>query len=221
MKNYIIYKHTSPSGKIYIGQTCKTNPKRRWANGKGYKSNPYFYNAISKYGWSNFTHEIICSDLQKWEADWTEKYLIAFYNTTNPQYGYNLTCGGEGTSGFHHSEETKQKIGDANRGNSACAVNKGKHLSEETRKKLSVIKKGKKLSPETKAKLSEAHKGNKNMLGKHHSEETKQKLSEHFKGCTSWNKGIPCREETKRKLSERNKGLHRVYDENGKYHYEK
>ena len=86
---------------------------------------------------------------------------------------------------------------------------------------LSVIKKGKKISPETKAKLSEAHKGNKNMLGKHHSDETKQKLSEHFKGCTSWNKWIPCREETKRKLSERNKGLHRVYDENGKYHYEK
>lgn len=155
MKTYVIYKHTSPSGKIYVGQTCKENPKRRWANGKGYKENPHFYKAINKYGWNNFTNEIICSDLVKWEADWVEKYLIAYYNTTNQDYGYNLTSGGEGISGFHHSEETKQK------------------------------------------------------------------LSEHFKGCTSWNKGIPCKEETKRKLSERNKGLHRVYDENGKYHYEK
>ena len=40
---YTVYKITGPTGKVYIGCT-KTTPKRRWRNGKGYKSGqPYFY----------------------------------------------------------------------------------------------------------------------------------------------------------------------------------
>lgn len=79
---------------------------------------------------------------------------------------------------------------------------------------------GKHLSEETKQKLSEVNKG------KHHSEETKRKQSESHKGKTPWNKGkTNCySEETKTKKSEsmkgKNKGAHRVYDKNGKYHYE-
>ena len=42
--NYCVYKHTSPSGKVYIGQTS-INPLDRWQNGKGYKKQA-FYNAI-------------------------------------------------------------------------------------------------------------------------------------------------------------------------------
>ena len=30
---YCIYKHTCPSGNIYIGQTCKENLNERWSNG--------------------------------------------------------------------------------------------------------------------------------------------------------------------------------------------
>ena len=56
MDNYTVYKHTSPNGKVYIGITCKPT-KARWKNGKGYKNNDYFYNAILKYGWENFSHE--------------------------------------------------------------------------------------------------------------------------------------------------------------------
>ena len=48
MNNIYIYKHTSPSGKVYIGQTCQ-KPEHRWDNGKGYKSG-YFASAIKKYG---------------------------------------------------------------------------------------------------------------------------------------------------------------------------
>ena len=48
-RNYTVYKHTSPSGKIYIGMTCQ-KPKDRWGkDGNGYKGQP-FYNAIQKYG---------------------------------------------------------------------------------------------------------------------------------------------------------------------------
>ena len=67
---------------------------------------------------------------------------------------------------------------------------KGKHLSEETRKKISAAakgrpawNKGKKMSEEFCRKNSESHKGEKNSFyGKHHTEETKKKLSEYHKG---------------------------------------
>ena len=49
MRKYTVYKHTSPSGKVYIGITCR-KPKYRWNNGKGYKEKDQrlFYNAIKK-----------------------------------------------------------------------------------------------------------------------------------------------------------------------------
>ena len=61
--------------------------------------------------------------------------------------------------------------------------NKGKHLSEETRKKLSEANKGKHLSEETRQKMSEAKRGeNHPFFGKHHSEESRRKMSESRKG---------------------------------------
>ena len=54
MNNYCIYRHISPSGKVYIGQTCQ-DPNKRWLNGKGYKKSTIFNRAIEKYGWSNIS----------------------------------------------------------------------------------------------------------------------------------------------------------------------
>jgi len=54
-----IYKHTSPTGKCYIGQTVDI--KNRWKP-SAYRQCKKFHNAIKKYGWENFTHEIICTD---------------------------------------------------------------------------------------------------------------------------------------------------------------
>lgn len=46
MKNYIVYKHTFPNGKVYIGIT-KMSPKQRWGNqGKGYYHNKEMWEAI-------------------------------------------------------------------------------------------------------------------------------------------------------------------------------
>ena len=56
--------------------------------------------------------------------------------------------------------------------------NKGKKLSEETRRKISESTKGKKFSEETRRKLSEAHKG------KQHTEEWRRKSGEAHKGKT-------------------------------------
>lgn len=110
---YCVYVHTNKiNGKKYVGQTCRI-PKKRWANGYGYKNNKYFNNAISKYGWDNFEHKIIASNLTKDEANNFEILLIEKLDTTNRNKGYNITKGGEGARGRHTTEETKQKISES------------------------------------------------------------------------------------------------------------
>lgn len=87
-KNTCIYRHTSPSGKVYIGVT-KNRPEGRWQNGRGYKNNEYFYRAILKYGWNNFQHEIILDNLSYNDAAFGEAYLIEMHDATNRECGYN------------------------------------------------------------------------------------------------------------------------------------
>lgn len=72
---YTLYKHTTKSGKVYIGITSR-KPEYRWRNGKAYKNNKYFYNAILKYGGNNIKHEILLTGLSKEKAEWWEKKLI-------------------------------------------------------------------------------------------------------------------------------------------------
>lgn len=105
-KKYCIYKHTSPSNKSYIGITSM-NPLDRWKNGNGYSHNSYFTNAIKKYGWDNFSHEILAENLTQEEAYQMEQKLIKEYDTFNSKYGYNLTTGGE--IGKQHTNEVRQK----------------------------------------------------------------------------------------------------------------
>ena len=93
-RNYCVYKHIVPNGKIYIGITGK-NPEERWRkNGTGYKTQ-LFYRAIEKYGWENIKHEIIENNLTRDEACEKEKYYIKKYNACNPNVGYNLSPGGD------------------------------------------------------------------------------------------------------------------------------
>ena len=85
-------------------------------------------------------------------------------------------------SGKHLSAETRKKLSEAN---------KGKHHSEETRKKLSEANKGKHHSEETRKKMSEALNGeNHPFFGKHHSEETRKKMSEALKSKYWYNNGV-------------------------------
>lgn len=84
-----IYCYISPSGKRYIGQTKTTLKERAKKNGKGYKGCKAFYKAIEKYGWENFEIEI----LQEVPLDVlteTEIQNILYYDTLNPQKGYNI-----------------------------------------------------------------------------------------------------------------------------------
>jgi hypothetical protein len=130
-RNYCVYKHTSPNGKVYIGITGQ-DPLRRWQNGYGYRLNAYFFKAIVKYGWDNFTHEIVQAGLTKEEACTIEVELIDLYGSTDPAKGYNLSHGGEHST---PTQETRQKISEANRGRKPHTY--GKHLSAEHRRKIS------------------------------------------------------------------------------------
>ena len=105
--NYIIYQHKNKiNGKMYIGLT-KQNPITRWRNGRGYAANKHFSEAIQKYGWDNFEHTILYTNLTKEEAGQKEKELIELYNLTDPDKGYNISKGGTqfGPSNFEKMTE--------------------------------------------------------------------------------------------------------------------
>lgn len=107
MKKWVVYRHTSPSGKVYIGIT--SNIKHRWAsNGKNYCTyDSIFKKAIEKYGWDNIQHEILLEGVSKSEAIYAEKYLIRWYKLHN--LSYNVTDGGEGTLGIKFSKDRIQR----------------------------------------------------------------------------------------------------------------
>lgn len=109
---YIVYKHTSPSGKVYIGIT-KKNPIDRWAGGFGYEHQSYFFKAIVKYGWLNISHEILYTDLTKKEAEEKEIELIDKYKSSDYNYGYNIDLGGN----LHKlSKDAREKISKSKNG---------------------------------------------------------------------------------------------------------
>lgn len=116
-RNYKVYMHTNKiNRKVYIGIT-KQKPKYRWKkDGKGYskKDNVYFYNAIQKYGWDNFEHEIIASNLTKDEAEKFEILLIREFDSTNRNLGYNIQNGGNTTG--THSVEVREKLSKMKKG---------------------------------------------------------------------------------------------------------
>ena len=160
---YYVYKHVFPNGKIYIGITTQ-NPERRWANGFGYKTQPYVYRAIKKYGWSNITHEILFSGLSKEQAEKKEIELIAETKCNQREYGYNIANGGK--SAGMMAEETKRQISQTLKGRPTHRTHwKGRHHSEESKAKLSSKRKGclnpmygKHISEETRAKMINSHK---------------------------------------------------------------
>ena len=93
---------------MYIGITkFEDKPNKRWNNGKGYVDNEHFFNAICKYGWDNFQHEIFAKGLDEVAAKATERLLIEYFQTNNPEKGYNKTSGGDGTCDM--PEESIQK----------------------------------------------------------------------------------------------------------------
>lgn len=207
--SYSVYCHTLKSdGRKYIGITGR-EPQKRWKYGYGY-NNTYFANAINKYGWDAFDHVILLSNLTKKEAQLEEIRLIALYNTTDRNNGFNITKGGEGTNGYKATEEIKEKLRKSHL---------GKKQSKETiAKRTAAIAKYYKKHPRPAVSMEhimqmvEAHKNKGYSSGFHISEETKDKIRQA-------NIGKKASEETKRKMREhaaKNKAV-RMLDLSGNY----
>ena len=147
---YCIYRITNLiNGKTYIGQH-----KYKTLNDDYMGSGKLLKRAQKKYGIKNFKKEILVFNISKKEhADLLEKtFITSEREKTGAENCYNITDGGEGYSGPHSLEHIK-KISEAH---------KGRHLSEEHKKKLSIVLKRKyhkSFSEEHRRKLSETKKG--------------------------------------------------------------
>lgn len=180
INHWIIYMYTFPNGKRYIGKTkCSLN-KRQGPNFKRYENCKLLWNAIQKYGEDNIVQEIL------FENDMTDEYaarleqicILLFKTNANKfgkNYGYNLTDGGDGMTGWIPDEERYRQLVEQMR--LFGEKRRGTHHTEETKKKMSDAKKGKKhpMSDETKKKIGIAN-SKENM-----SEETKLRRSKAVK----------------------------------------
>lgn len=94
-RKYKIYVYTNKvNGKKYVGQTSRFLRERAGKNGCQYNKSSRFWNAIQKYGWDNFSPEILYDNLTKDEADELEIKTISDLQTTDDKYGYNIALGG-------------------------------------------------------------------------------------------------------------------------------
>ena len=190
-KKWYLYCHTNKTnGKKYFGITCQT-PNERWRHGLGYRSSIVFWRAINKYTWVGFEHEIVIDGLTETEAKKKEVEFIAMYKTNccrykNPEFGYNMTDGGEGNVGIKWTDEAKEKLSD---------YMKALHASKN--------------SPYTFVPhyVGEEHP----MYGHKHTDEAKQKVSQankgRFVGEKSYMYGVPKSEEIRKKISETKTGV--------------
>lgn len=155
-KTFCLYEHVFPNGKSYIGITSQ-KPENRWKCGKKYSYNALFFRAVNKYGWENIEHKILERELTERDAKTKEIELIKLKKTQDPRFGYNLTAGGDGMTGFKTYESTKRKLSE---------INKGKTHTEDSKRKMSESRRGekaywygKKIPDHVRRKISEAKTG--------------------------------------------------------------
>lgn len=202
-KNYTVYKHISPEGKTYVGMTSKPVEQRWGFNGNQYSRNKRLFADIKKFGWENFSHLIVATNLTKEEAEALEEKTIKDCDSTNPNKGYNIAYGST-SRGLKASQETKDK-------QSIAKLGKPHVWTKEAKRKLSESKKGVVFTEEHKRKLSESHKGKKYPYAKRNLSDTERKRRRTARlGISPTNKGVPMTDEQKRKITEarigKNKG---------------
>lgn len=144
-----IYKITSPSGKIYIGQTTNYSKRHNAYKNHKCKLQPKLFASIEKYGFINHTIEIV-KECQVKDLNYYERYYQEYYESVLNGLNLRYTATTD-KSGFM-SEETKKKMSDSG---------KGKVITEEWRKNLSIAGMNRKHTEEEKQKISQSHKGKK------------------------------------------------------------
>jgi hypothetical protein len=218
-KYYFIYKILNLSNKkCYVGFHA-TN--KEYDQDDYYGSSETLNNAIKKYGIQNFTMGILeYVNAENWKEK--ERFWVKENKSHVSQWGYNLTEGGDGTLGRLHTEASKIKMSKSQKGRTASEETKvkmkiahigliqhTKEFKERVAKNNKLFNTGKHLSEETKEKLSTALTGR--IFSEEHKEKITKKLIENGKerGIKISNslKGRKLSEETKRKISESHKKI--------------
>ncbi len=160
MAVYII--HCNANDKYYVGKTIHSL-NHRWQQhlNDSLRLDHPIQRALRKYGIEAFTVEELSSSIDEVEISILERLWIILLQSNNSIYGYNLTSGGEGTSGYKHREETKQKMRLAKLGRKLSPetiekirINSPHPQSEEARRKIGLPHKGKIVSNLTRKKQS-------------------------------------------------------------------
>ena len=140
--------------------------------------NSHWHNIVAKLEriGSGYEVRIVQTGLSEDEAFFLEKERIAFWQDKSDLC--NKTSGGDGISGYKHTEKTKQKMSELASKRPGVKSMLGKKHTKETKEKMSLAKKGVPKTPEHAAKVGLAHKGK----FFRHSEETRAKMSKLFKG---------------------------------------
>lgn len=100
MEKYVYKIENKINKKIYIGQT--NNLDRRMQEHKHDERNNHpIHNAIKKYGWENFEVSVLYYGVNYNEK---EKEYIKLYKSNRKEYGYNITAGGQDSSGENNPQ---------------------------------------------------------------------------------------------------------------------
>lgn len=200
-----IYKITSPSGRIYIGQSISIEKRRLKYLVLDCKSQTRLLASFIKYGFSEHIFEVV-EECDVDQLNIRERHWQDFYDVLS-EGGLNCKLTGTGDRSGKVSEDTRKRQSEKKKGvvrglmseeqkEKLRGIRKSRKfrephrpMSEETKRKISKAAKGRSLSEETKSKISKA------ATGKKFSEETRSKMSNAAKGKKF-------SEETKRKMSE-------------------
>jgi group I intron endonuclease len=193
--NWVIYKITSPSGRIYVGKTMNLPKRLSVYKSESCKEQTLLYHSLKKYGYLNHIFEVVdeFSSNNEFasgkEIFWIRSFMSHRKKWENSDYKYdrglNLTDGGDGTLGVVVSEETRKKMSEKKIGKTPH--NKGEKMSPEARKYLfdglkryldknGPWNKGVKKTEEQKRKISESKKGSTYNRGRVHTPESRKKF---------------------------------------------
>jgi group I intron endonuclease len=189
-----IYKITSPTGKIYIGQSVDIKGRKNNYKSLRCKGQAKLHSSLISHGWDKHIFEVVY-ELPKDVHQSVLNNFEIFYWSQFKEAGCEMLNLKEPGHNGRHSEESKKKL---------SQIQIGKTISEETKKRMSLSQSGRKHTEEAKLKIKQY------FTGRPRKPETIEKMR---KAAT----GVKMSEETKRKMSEAQKRRQELLRKNKSY----